>query len=60
MANAASRLLDKRGTVDGRFMRRTGLSVNCDWPRWYVRAAWDPKVNFTPQNMLRLSAGVRF
>ena len=53
-------VLDKRGTVEGQFIRRTGLSVNYDWPRWYVRVAWDPKVNFTPQDMLRLSVGVRF
>ncbi|GKS96968.1 hypothetical protein [Acidovorax sp. SUPP2825] len=53
-------LLAKQGTVDGRFIRRAGLSVGYDWPEWFVRAAWDPQVNFTPQNMLRLSTGVRF
>ena len=53
-------LLAKQGTVDGQFIRRVGLSVGYDWPRWFVRAAWDPKVNFTPQNMARLSTGVRF
>ena len=53
-------LLAKQGTVDGLFIRRVGLSVGYDWPRWFVRAAWDPKVNFTPQNMVRLSTGMRF
>ncbi len=53
-------LLLKQGTVDGQYMRRTGFSATWDWPRWFLRFAWDPKVNFTPQNMLRLSAGARF
>ncbi len=53
-------LLAKQGTVDGRFVRRAGLSVGYDGPEWFVRAAWDPMVNFTPQNMVRLSTGVRF
>ena len=53
-------LLAKSGLVDGTSIHRLGLSVGYDWPRSFVRAAWDPKVNFTPQNMLRLSAGVRF
>jgi len=53
-------LLEKQGSIDGQFIRRTGLSVGYDWPLWFVRAAWDPKVNFTSQNMLRLSSGVRF
>ncbi|GAA6118471.1 hypothetical protein [Acidovorax sp. FG27] len=53
-------LLAKQGTVDGRFVRRAGLSVGYDGPEWFVRAAWDPLVNFTPQNMVRLSTGVRF
>lgn len=53
-------LLAKQGTVDGRFARRAGLSVGYDMPTWFVRAAWDPLVNFTPQNMVRLSTGVRF
>ena len=53
-------VLQKQGTIDGQFIRRTGLSVGFDWPSWFVRAAWDPKVNFTSQNMLRISTGVRF
>ena len=53
-------LLAKRGLVDGEPIRRVGASVAYDWPRHFVRVAWDPKVNFTAQNMLRLSAGLRF
>jgi len=53
-------LLAKQGTVDGQFIRRAGLTVTYDWPRWFVRAAYDPKVNFTAQNMVRLSVGTRF
>ena len=53
-------LLSKRGLVDGVPIRRIGLSVAYDWPRYFVRVAWDPKVNFTPQDMLRLSVGTRF
>lgn len=52
-------LLAKRGLVDGERIERVGASVTYDWPRWFLRAAWDPKVNFTQQDMLRLSAGLR-
>lgn len=53
-------LLAKQGTVEGQFIRRAGLSVGYDWPLWFVRVAWDPKVNFTPQDMVRMSVGRRF
>jgi hypothetical protein len=53
-------LLAKRGLVDGEPIRRFGFTVGYDWPRHFVRLAWDPKVNFTAQDMLRLSAGLRF
>ena len=53
-------LLVKQGLVAGEPIRRLGLTVGYDWRRHFVRIAWDPKVNFTPQDMLRLSAGVRF
>ncbi|WP_255481781.1 hypothetical protein [Ramlibacter pinisoli] len=53
-------ILAKQGDVDGEHIRRVGASVTYDWPRWSLRAAWDPKVNFTPQNMLRLSVASRF
>ena len=53
-------LLAKQGLVAGVPIRRMGLSVGYDWPRYFVRVAWDPLVNFTTQDMLRLSAGTRF
>ena len=53
-------LLAKRGLVDGSEVRKLGLTVGYDWRRHFVRVAWDPKANFTAQDMLRLSAGVRF
>ena len=53
-------LLDKKGLVAGLPIQRIGLSVGYDWPRVFVRLAWDPNVNFTQQHMLRLSAGTRF
>jgi hypothetical protein len=52
--------LVKQGTVEDRFIRRMGLSFNYEWSRWFAKLAWDPKVNFTAQNMVRLSTGVRF
>lgn len=53
-------LLAKRGTVDGVRIHRIGFSATYDWPRWFARLAWDPKVNFTSQNMVRVAGGVRF
>lgn len=53
-------LLSKTGLVAGVPIRRLGLSVGYDWPRYFVRVAYDPKVNFTAQDMWRLSAGARF
>jgi len=53
-------LLAKRGLVDGRLITRAGLSVTVDWPRRFIRLAYDPKTNFTRDNSLRLSAGLRF
>ena len=53
-------LLHKRGLVEGEQISRTGLSVAYDWPRWFVRLSYDPKVNFTTQDMWRLAGGTRF
>jgi len=53
-------LLSKKGLVAGVPIQRLGLSVAYDWPSYFVRVAWDPQVNFTPQDMLRLSVGMRF
>jgi hypothetical protein len=53
-------LLDKRGTADGTYIRRTGLSVAYDWPRIFARVSYDPKVNFSAQDMWRAQVGLRF
>ena len=53
-------VLFKRGLVDDEPTERTGLTVTHDWPRWFIRAAWDPKTNFTSQDMMRLVVGTRF
>ena len=53
-------LLSKKGLVAGVPIQRMGLSVGYDWPRFFVRMAWDPNVNFTSQDMFRLSVGTRF
>lgn len=53
-------LLRKTGLVDGSPIRRMGLSVGYDGPRRFVRVAYDPKANFTSQDMWRLQVGTRF
>lgn len=53
-------LLAKTGLIGGVPIHRLGLSVTYDWSRYFVRLAYDPKVNFTPQDMWRLSVGSRF
>ena len=53
-------LLLKRGRVENESIERAGLSVAYDWPRWFLRLSYDPKVNFTPQDMWRLAFGTRF
>lgn len=53
-------LLSKRGLVDGTRIHRLGFSAGYDWPRYFVKLAWDPQTNFTAQDMLRLSLGTRF
>lgn len=53
-------LLFKRGRVEDQMIERSGLSLAYDWPRWFLRLSYDPKVNFTPQDMWRLVFGTRF
>ena len=53
-------ILHKIGLVDDTLIRRTGATITYDLPRYFVRLAFDPKVNFTPENMWRLSVGTRF
>lgn len=53
-------LLYKRGLVDGRRIARAGFTVTYDWPRYFVRMAYDPYSNFSADHVWRLSAGIRF
>jgi hypothetical protein len=45
---------------DGVRVSGTGVAVTVDYERWFARVAWDPKVNFTPEDMLRVAVGARF
>ena len=47
-------------TDDGEFVRGMGVTGTFDRPRWFIRAAYDPHVNFTPDTMVRLGGGWRF
>lgn len=53
-------VLHKRGLVDGEPIRKTGATITHDWPNFFVRLAFDPKVNFTAEDMWRLAIGTRF
>lgn len=53
-------LLLKSGLVEGEAIERTGLSIAYDWPRWFVRLSYDPKANFTAQDLWRMAVGTRF
>ena len=52
--------LYKKGLVEGEMIERWGFSATYDWPAFFARLAFDPKANFTPQDMWRLSVGTRF
>ena len=53
-------VLRKTGLVEGQGIHRLGWSLGLDGARTFVRLAWDPNVNFSAQNMWRLSTGSRF
>ena len=53
-------ILHKIGIVDDTLIHRTGATITYDWPAFFVRLAYDPKVNFTQEDMWRLSVGTRF
>jgi hypothetical protein len=54
-------LLRKRGQgEEGERVRATGFTATVDFPRWFVRVAWDPKQNFSPNDVLRIGGGWRF
>jgi len=53
-------VLFKTGLVENRTIYGVGASVTYDWRRYFMRLAYDPHANFAPENMWRLSMGVRF
>lgn len=44
----------------GGSQQRVGLSVGYDWPSYFVKVAYDPQVNFTARDEVRVSWGTRF
>lgn len=54
-------LFQKSGQGEGdEPVRGSGLGITYDFDRYFVRLARDPYVNFTRQDMTRVSAGFRF
>jgi len=52
--------LFKSGETDARrYVRAFGGTVTYDFPRWFLRFAYDPYANFGEERMLRLSVGWR-
>lgn len=54
-------LFDKRGPAPpGQSIRGAGAALTMDLPQVFMRVAYDPKVNFSQENMTRISFGMRF
>lgn len=54
-------IVHKSGPTDpGQSINSTGLSVTYDWPHAFLRLAYDPKVNFSQEDMTRVALGMRF
>jgi len=45
---------------DGGTVSVAGIAVALDYKAWFARIAWDPNVNFTPNDMVRVALGLRF
>jgi hypothetical protein len=45
---------------DGGTVSVAGIAVALDYKAWFARIAWDPNVNFTPNDMVRVAVGLRF
>lgn len=45
---------------DTEFFHARGVTLTYDRDPWFVRIAWDPKVNYTNSDMTRLAIGMRF
>jgi hypothetical protein len=53
-------ILRKQGLGDTGYVRAWGGTATYEFPRWFVRTAYDPKQNFSRYDVIRLSAGIRF
>jgi hypothetical protein len=53
-------VLYKRGLVNGELIRKAGATLTYDWPRYFVRVAYDPNTNFSAEDVVRVSVGKRF
>jgi hypothetical protein len=53
-------ILRKTGNGDGGHVSGWGGTATYDLPRWFVRAAYDPKQNFSTADVTRVSLGARF
>lgn len=59
-SHATLDLLRKSGMTDAGAITGWGFSANWDWPRWFLRLAYDPHQNFSAQDAWRLASGIRF
>jgi hypothetical protein len=59
-SHATLDLLRKSGLSDAGEITAWGFSANWDWPRWFLRIAYDPYQNFSAQDAWRFVTGMRF
>lgn len=59
-SHATLDLLRKSGLTDAGPISGWGFTANWDWPRWFVRVAYDPHENFSVQDAWRFATGARF
>jgi hypothetical protein len=59
-SHATLDLLHKSGLSDAGRISAWGVSANYDWPRWFLRLAYDPYQNFSAQSAWRFAGGLRF
>jgi hypothetical protein len=59
-SHATLDLLHKTGLSDAGRISGWGGSANYDWPKWFLRLAYDPYQNFSAQSVWRFAGGIRF
>jgi hypothetical protein len=59
-SHATLDLLRKSGLSDVGPITGWGFSANWDWPRYFLRIAYDPHQNFSAQDAWRFVSGLRF